>query len=197
LNSRRKLLGTTLGVLSCLSLTACKHHGFKYPAGYHEFAYVTNGKSNSVSIIDTMTFHTLKTLAVGENPTGVAINPKKNEVYVVNTGSSNVTFINSENNEIVATVGVHSRPFFISVSEDGKRGYVANSGSANVSVLDLDHRKVLANIRVGGAPGLARVSPDGKTVVAPIAPMEPFRSLTRVSSWYARPYRSATSRKTS
>ena len=125
MNSRRKLLGTTLGVLSCLSLTACKHHGFKYPAGYHEFAYVTNGKSNSVSIIDTMTFHTLKTLAVGENPTGVAINPKKNEVYVVNTGSSNVTFINSENNEIVATVGVHSRPFGLQRSQ----AYVCEAGA--------------------------------------------------------------------
>ena len=120
--SRPKFLGAVLAALSCLSLSACQHHGFKYPAGYHEFAYITNGKSNTVSIIDAVHFHPLKTLNVGLNPTGVAINPKKNEVYVVNTDSNNISFINSESNEIDTTIGVHRAPYFISVSEDGKRG---------------------------------------------------------------------------
>ncbi|MGC2559002.1 MAG: beta-propeller fold lactonase family protein, partial [Terriglobales bacterium] len=137
---------------------------------YREYAYVTNGKSNTVSVIDLTTdpfkgFTVVKTLAVGAEPTGVAANPKKNEIYVVNAGSANVSVIDSEQNRVVATIGVYGRPYFIDVSPDGRRAYVANSGSNNVSVLDLEHRTVAATLRVGVNPGLARVSPDGSTVV--------------------------------
>ena len=132
---------------------------------YREYAYVTNGKSNSVTVIDLRTFEPAKTIAVGSDPTGVAANSKKNEIYVVNTGSNNVSVIDAERNDVVATIGVHGTPYFIDVSEDGKRAYVANSASNNVSVINLDKRLVLGNIRVGISPGLARVSPDGATVV--------------------------------
>ncbi|MGA7909609.1 MAG: beta-propeller fold lactonase family protein, partial [Candidatus Sulfotelmatobacter sp.] len=132
---------------------------------YREYAYVTNGRSNTVSVIDLRTFELAKTIPVGTEPTGIAANHKKNEVYVVNSGSDNVSVIDAEKNAVVATIGVHSRPYFIDVSEDGKRAYVANSGSANVSVIDLDKRTVIGNVRVGASPGLARVSPDGATVV--------------------------------
>ncbi len=136
-----------------------------YGPAYREYAYITNGKSNTVSVIDLRTFEPAKTIAVGMEPTGVAANTKKNEIYVVNSESNNVSVIDAEKNAAVATIGVHGRPYFIDVSEDGKRAYVANSGSANVSVIDLDKRIVIGNVRVGAAPGLARVSPDGATVV--------------------------------
>ena len=132
---------------------------------YREYAYITNGKSNTVTVIDLRSFRPVRTLQVGIEPTGVAANPKRNEVYVVNTGSSNVSVIDAEQNKVVATIGVYGRPYFIDVSPDGHRAYVANSGSDNVSVLDLDRRTVAATLRVGGSPGLARVSPDGSTVV--------------------------------
>ncbi len=111
-----------------------------YGPAYREYAYVTNGKSNTVSVIDLRTFQYAKTIKVGTEPTGIAANGKKNEIYVVNTGSNNVSVIDAERNAVVATIGVHGRPYFIDVSADGKRGYVANSGSANVSVIDLDKR---------------------------------------------------------
>jgi YVTN family beta-propeller protein len=136
-----------------------------YGPAYREYAYVTNGKSNTVSVIDLRTFQLAKPIPVGSEPTGIAANSKKNEIYVVNTGSNNVSVIDAETNKVVATIGVHGRPYFIDVSTDGKRAYVANSGSANVSVIDLEKRLVIATIRVGSAPGLARVSPDGATVV--------------------------------
>ena len=62
---------------------------------YREFAYITNGKSNTVSVIDLRTFRLQRTLHVGVGPTGVAANPKKNEIYVVNTGSANVSVVDA------------------------------------------------------------------------------------------------------
>ncbi len=133
---------------------------------YREYIYVTNGASNDVTVIDGLTFKSIKTIPVGKNPTGVAANPNTNEIYVVNAESNNVSVIDTESNEVVSTIGVHRKPFFISISADGTRGYVANSGSNNISVLDLTLRKVMATVSVGVAPGTALVAPDGKTVVA-------------------------------
>jgi YVTN family beta-propeller protein len=116
---------------------------------YHEYAYVTNGKSNTVSVIDLRTFRLQRTLHVGSGPTGIAANPKRTEVYAVNSGSANMSVIDAERNVVVGTVGVQSAPYFVDVSPDGRRAYVSNSGSNNVSVIDLDQRRVTATIRVG------------------------------------------------
>src|SRR5713226_6675508 len=51
---------------------------------YREYAYITNGKSDTVSVIDLRTFRLAKTLKVGSAPTGIAMNSRKNEIYVVN-----------------------------------------------------------------------------------------------------------------
>jgi len=72
-----------------------------YGPAYREYAYVTNGKSNTVSVIDLRTFELAKTIPVGAGPTGVAANSKKNEIYVVNAGSNNVSVIDAEKNAVV------------------------------------------------------------------------------------------------
>jgi YVTN family beta-propeller protein len=154
-----------------LLLTAgCSRHQFPhYPADLREFAYVTNGGSNTVSVLDVLHLRPQGVIAVGADPTGVAASPTRNEVYVVNRGragsNGSVTVIDAETNRVAATIPVHRAPYFIDVDAAGDRGYVANSGSNSVSVLDLVHRRELAVIGVGEAPGLARISPDGDSLV--------------------------------
>ncbi len=153
-------------LLCALLLTACRPHDFpQYPANYREYAYVTNGASNTVTVLDLVNLRRDRELPVGDDPTGVAVSRTRNEVYVVNSGSGSVSVIDAQTNAVVATVPVHRKPYFIDVSQDGHRGYVANSGSNNVSVLDLDARKPIATIGVGEAPGLARISPDNHSLV--------------------------------
>ena len=146
-------------------LGGCNEPALEYPAAYREYTYVTNGKSNDVTVIDNLSFKTVKTIPVGKSPTGIAASRTRNEVYVVNTDSNSVSVIDAERNAVTATIGLDRTPYFIDVSADGARAYVANSASNNVSVIDLPGRKVLATIGVGIAPGMARVTPDGKTVV--------------------------------
>ena len=131
---------------------------------YHENIYVANRGSNTVTVIDVFAFNAIKTIAVGNAPSALAANPRKNEIYVANTESNNVSVINAETNAVVSTIGVHRAPVWISVSADGKRAYVVNSGSNNVSIIDLDARKVLATVGVGVGPAKAAVSPDGKSI---------------------------------
>jgi len=49
-----------------------------YGPAYREYAYVTNGKGNTVSVIDLRTFQPARTIRVGGEPTGIAANRRKN-----------------------------------------------------------------------------------------------------------------------
>src|SRR5277367_208026 len=164
--AKRERLRLTTLLLLLAPLAACKQHDFpQYPADYREYAYVTNGGSNTVTVLDLVNLRQDRVLRVGDNPTGIAANPVKNEIYAVNTNSNSISVINAEKNSVVATIPVHSKPYFIDVDAKGERGYVANSGSNNVSVIDLEARREIAVIGTGEAPGMARISPDGKSLV--------------------------------
>ncbi len=139
------------------------------PAGYSEFAYISNGASNTVSVLDLVYLRPDRTLQVGVQPTGMAVNPKRDEVYVVNagtaTGTGTVSVIDTDANRVVATIPVHKLPYFIDVDAAGERAYVANSGSNTVSVIDLVRRREIGVVGSGEQPGLARISPDMRSLV--------------------------------
>ncbi|HEY9128164.1 MAG TPA: YncE family protein [Acidobacteriaceae bacterium] len=168
---RRAAFGA-VGLFSVL-LGGCRSHDFPdYPAGYREFAYVTNGGSNTVSVFDVVNMRLDRQLQVGASPTGVTANPKRNEVYVVNTGESGSTggngslsVIDTEKNAVAATIPVHKQPYFVDVDPAGDVAYVANSGSNTVSVIDLTARREIEAVPVGNGPGEARIAPDGKSLV--------------------------------
>lgn len=164
-----------LALGSCLfAVTSCRKHDFpEYPANYREYAYVTNGGSNTVSVFDVVNVRVDREIPVGLNPTGVTANPRRNEIYVVNSGSSpsgepgsgSISVIDSEKNVVVATIPVHRQPYFLDVDRDGDLAYVANAGSNSVSVIDLKARREIAVAGTGEGPGLARISPDGNSLV--------------------------------
>ena len=139
------------------------------PPGYSEFAYVSNGGSNTVSVLDLVYLRQDRTLQVGIQPTGLAVNPKRDEVYAVNAGTAagtgSVSVIDTDANRVVATIPVHKLPYFIDVDAAGERAYVANSGSNTVSVIDLARRREIGVVGTGEQPGLARISPDMRSLV--------------------------------
>ena len=152
------------------SHSRCRPHDFpQYPPNYREYAYVTNGGSGTVTVLDVVNVRLDRELAVGRNPVAVAASPTRNEVYVVNSGAAGgrvrISVINAENNSVAATIPVHRQPVSIDLDPAGDLAYVANSGSNTVSVLDLKARREIAVIGTGEEPVAARISPDGKTLV--------------------------------
>ncbi len=154
------------GLLLPLLLGGCRRKHFpKYPAEFREYAWVTNGGGNSVTVFDLVHMTTAATIPVGDDPVDVAVSPTRDEVYVVNHGSASVSVLDAARHKVVATIGVHREPGSISVDEKGERAYVANTGSNNVSVLDLTKRREMGAVGVGESPAVVRVSPDGATLV--------------------------------
>ncbi len=161
---RRYVAALSLFVL--VAVLGCRQSSFPdVPEGYREFAYVTNGASNTVSILDLVYLRQDRTVRVGDGPTGLGVNPIRDEVYVVNTGSGSVSVIDTAKNNVVATIPVGKLPFFITVEPAGHRAFVANSGSNSISMIDLDQRRVIYVAGSGEQPGPARISPDMRSLV--------------------------------
>ena len=163
-------LGTAGLCVSLLFIVGCRRHDFpEYPANYREFAYVSNGASNTVSVFDVVNVRLDREIQVRQNPIGVVANPKRDEVYVLNAGSGlsggSVSVISSENNNVVSTIPVQKEPHFLDVDAVGEFAYVANTGSNTVSVLDLKARREIALIGTGEGPSEARISVDRKTLI--------------------------------
>jgi YVTN family beta-propeller protein len=155
-----------IACISLFALSGCRRSGFPdVPDGYREFAYISNGGSNTVTVLDLVYVRQDRTLQVGAKPTDLAANPARNEIYVVNSESGTISVIDAEANRIVATIPVHRLPSFIAVDSTGHRAYVTNSGSNTVSVLDLDRRREVAVAGTGEQPVMGRISPDGRSLV--------------------------------
>ena len=165
----RSSLARSVSIAACTLLVitlGCRRNSFPdVPVGYREFAYVSNGGSNTVTVLDLVYLRQDRTLQVGTRPSYLAANPVRDEIYVVNSESGTISLIDTESNRIVTTIPVHRQPSFIAIDPTGHRAYVTNSGANTVSVLDLDRRREIAVAGTGEQPGVVRISPDGRSLV--------------------------------
>jgi YVTN family beta-propeller protein len=169
---RGNLIPAALFLFAAFSITACRRHDFpQYPPSYREYAYVTNGDSGTVSVLDVVNVRLDREIAVGQRPVAVAASPTRNEVYVVNQGAiggqGSISVLNAENNRVAATIPLHKESQSIDIDAEHDLAYVANWGSNSISVIDLKNKREIAQIGTGEHPASARVAPDGKTVVVP------------------------------
>jgi YVTN family beta-propeller protein len=153
-----------------LLLAGCRKQDFpQYPPGYREFAYVTNGDSGTVTVLDVINIRIDREIRVGQNPVAVIANPTRDEVYVVNSGTASgqgsISVIDTQKNAVAATIALHRKPVSIDLNAAGTLAYVANAGSNSISVVDLKARQEIAQIGTGEEPLAARITPDGKTLV--------------------------------
>ena len=88
-----------------------------FPAEAQPFAYVANGGSDTVSVIDTATHppSVVATITVGSGPLVVAVTPDGKHAYVTNFISSNVSVIDTASNTVAATVPVGSNPVGVGI----------------------------------------------------------------------------------
>jgi YVTN family beta-propeller protein len=135
--------------------------GMVEPAQAHYFAYITNTASASVSVVDIVTGTVTATIAVGDQPYGVAVHPDGSTVYVTTELGFDVSVIDTASNTVTATVEVGMWSTGLAVHPDGTRVYVVNQ---SLLVIDTASNTVTATVRVGnGSTGVA-VHPDGTRV---------------------------------
>jgi YVTN family beta-propeller protein len=130
-------------------------------------AYITNGDSNSVSVIDTATNTVTATIAAGfSQPLGVAVTSDGSKVYVGNASSPfSVSVIDTATNSVIAALPVPLSlpPIGVAVTPDGSKVYVTYDEVSSVSVIDTA-TNTTATIQVGSNPFGVAVTPNGRDV---------------------------------
>jgi YVTN family beta-propeller protein len=158
---RRSILGGVLAALLIAALSASASSAHAYTA------YVANFLDDNVTPVDTATNTAGTPIAVGTNPTGIAITPDGATAYVANQGSDNVTPIDTATNTAGTPITVGTNPLGIAITPDGATAYVANEGSDNVIPIDTQTNTAGTPIAVGAFPRGIAIGPD------PVAPASP------------------------
>ena len=77
--------------------------------------YVANFTDGTVSVIDGQTDLVIKTITVGTDPMGVAVNSNNNRIYVANKSSNNVSVIDGSTDTVITTVTVGTNPSLLDI----------------------------------------------------------------------------------
>src|SRR6516225_2935023 len=120
---RVSVLGTLLSVLLGTSAGAFT-------------AYVSNEKSNTISVIDTDKFQVVKTIKVGQRPRGIELTKDGKYVLVAVGDDDTIQMIDVRTHEIVATLPSGPDPELFTQDPPGKILYVANENDNTVTIID-------------------------------------------------------------
>jgi YVTN family beta-propeller protein len=99
-----------------------------------------------------------KTVSVGTQPAGIAVNPVTNKIYVANYGSANVSVINGSTYAVEAIVNVGTNPTQVAANPVTNKIYVSNYGGKSVTMINGNDNSTTTTT-VGSYPGPLVVDP--------------------------------------
>ena len=128
-------------------------------------AYVSNEKSNTVTVIDTNSWTVTKTIKVGQRPRGIEFTRDGKFVFVAVGDDDSIQVIDVAKQEVVDTLPSGPDPELFALDAEGKILYVANENDNTVTIIDVEKRARLGEIQVGVEPEGMAISPDGKILI--------------------------------
>lgn len=133
-----------------------------------KYAFITNGHSDDVSVVDLVSYSLTKNIQVGTSPVQVAFSLDGKFSYVTNAQDNDVTIIDITTLQALPnTISVGNTPIGIAITPDGQYAYVVNSGSSprSFSVIDLTTSTQIPgspfSLPGATAPQFVSITPDG------------------------------------
>jgi PQQ-dependent catabolism-associated beta-propeller protein len=128
-------------------------------------AYVSNEKSNTVSVIDTTTWTVTKTIKVGQRPRGIGLTRDGKFLMVACGDDDTIQLVDTATHEVTGSLPSGPDPELFILHPNGKVLYVANEDDNLVSIIDMEKRSLVKEVQVGVEPEGMGISPDGKFLV--------------------------------
>jgi DNA-binding beta-propeller fold protein YncE len=125
-------------------------HGIAFDHALNK-GFISNGKANSVTVFDLLTFKTLDTVAVtGTNPDAILFDPYSKKIIAFNGKSANATVIDPSTVKVVTTISLPGKPEFAVTDAKGNI-YVNIEDKSEIVQLDANDFTVKRSWSV--APG--------------------------------------------
>ena len=156
---RRWLTATVALLMVCLGLSIPS----RAPAAETR-VFVTNEKSNNVTVIQPETQKVLATIPVGKRPRGVTVSRDGRRVFVANSNSNNVSVIDAQSLQVIDTFSAGIDPEGLTIDQHD-RIYAVNENASTLTIIDAAKREIVKRLEVGTEPETAVLSPDGRWIV--------------------------------
>src|SRR5258707_15763182 len=108
-------------------------------------AYVSNEKSNTVSVIDTAKWEVVRTIKVGQRPRGIEFTRDQKYILVAVGDDDTIQMIDSKTNQITDSLPSGPDPELFVQDAAGKILYVANENNNTVTIIDIEKRARLGD----------------------------------------------------
>ena len=154
---RARLLGIGLLGIGLLVLAQAQASAFT--------AYVSNEKSNTISVVDIDKLTVVRTIKVGQRPRGIELTKDGKFILVAVGDDDTIQMIDTSTYEIAATLPSGPDPELFTQDPTGKVLYVANENDNTVTIIDMEKRTRIGEVQVGVEPEGMGISPDGKMLV--------------------------------
>lgn len=111
--------------------------------------YTSNGRSNSVSVFDLLTYKILMDIPVGQNPDAIFYDDFSKKIITCNGRSKDATIVDPATNKVVATVPLGDKPE-TAVSDGKGKIFVNGETTSAVIVFDATTYKEVARYKIDG-----------------------------------------------
>ena len=119
--------------------------------------FISNGRTLTVSIVDSKTLKLIDTVTVGKNPDAILYDPFSKRVFVFNGRSNDASILDAKTGKVVSTLPLEGKPEF-SVTDGNGHVYVNIEDKSEIVAIDAKGMKILSRwpIKPGEEPsGLA------------------------------------------
>jgi YVTN family beta-propeller protein len=146
------------------------------------FVYVSNERSEDVSVIEGKTDAVVATFKVGKRPRGIHATPDGKRLFLTLSGSPRMApgvdenrapadksadglgVIDSTAHKLIDRWHVGSDPEQFAISKDGKFAFIANEDDASALIVDLDSGQAHGKVKVSEEPEGVGVNPQSGEV---------------------------------
>lgn len=127
--------------------------------------FAADRDANLVWVIDTRTRAYVTAIAVGAQPSGIAVSASSGRVVVANSGSGSISVIDPNYNLVVATIPLLGSPAQAVAEPAGSRVFVSNPTMHTVEVVDPVGGSIIAHVQnAAWAGSRMAIAPDGKSL---------------------------------
>jgi len=129
--------------------------------------FVTNTKSDSISVLDTKTFEVVATIPVGRGkPNRVMFHPDGKWAWVVYDRSHDLGVVDADARKLVKRVKIGGNPYNLNFTPDGRYllvlDWASDTSTDEVIFYDLQTEKIDGRVEVSTWPAHSLLSRDGK-----------------------------------
>ena len=137
-------------------------HGSHGIAIADDVAFITNGKSNSVTVVDLNTLKPIENINVtGIGPDAILYEPIQNRIYTMNHKSGNITVIDAISLKVINTIEALGELEVVVTDGKGKL-FVNSEETGEVAVIDTNSSKMVARWKLGACEGPTGLAIDSE-----------------------------------